>query len=270
MLPLSPQIASRYHIASSATATPSFTIAANGTAITFSPGAQLGNMTSIGNVVRTTNTNGNYAIVPNGSGKVSVGTSTAAGSKVGVNSNVSIGASYYTLAAPGNGMIVQGTVCVGTSAPIGNANKLTINGRAMFRSSTAGSANVTIQAVDGSFTPRLRTYTEYIQTTGTALTTALTIPTTAGRHYQVFARISTVHPSSSYRLSAVISGLFGATSTGPTTAQIGTLDKVVNRYSTAGMTATVAGSGLSLLFRVAGVTGQTLNWSIVADVVDFA
>ena len=52
----------------------------------------------------------------NGNGNVTVG-STADGSKFNVSGNASVGASYTFIAAPTNGLIVQGNVGIGTSSP---------------------------------------------------------------------------------------------------------------------------------------------------------
>lgn len=58
-------------------------------------------------------------------GRLGVGT-TGPGSRVSVNGNAAIGAAYATLAAPANGLVVQGSVGIGNAAPTaGNALHVT-------------------------------------------------------------------------------------------------------------------------------------------------
>lgn len=57
-------------------------------------------------------------------GKFGIGTSTP-GSKLSVSGNTSIGDTYDTIAAPANGLIVEGTVGIGTSTP---GSKLSVSG----------------------------------------------------------------------------------------------------------------------------------------------
>lgn len=75
------------------------------------------------------------------SGNMGFGSSnTSPGSKSSFAGNVSIGNSYYTTAAPSNGLIVEGNVGVGTST---SSEKLTISGNGLFTGSITGSSLVT-------------------------------------------------------------------------------------------------------------------------------
>lgn len=62
-----------------------------------------------------------------GGGNFGVGTSLP-NSKLAVGSNASIGATYAGVAAPANGLMVQGQVAIGTTSPIAGASLIAFNG----------------------------------------------------------------------------------------------------------------------------------------------
>jgi Chaperone of endosialidase len=83
----------------------------------------------------------NYAFYIDGTTlNTTIGNYGNAGSKLGVYGNASIGTGYYTTAAPSNGMIVQGNVGIGNTAP---GNLLTVG-------STNGQSNANISARAGN------------------------------------------------------------------------------------------------------------------------
>src|SRR3989344_3722916 len=51
-------------------------------------------------------------------GNLSIGSATTAGSKLGVNGNLSVGSGYFNAAAPADGAIIQGNVGIGTTGPL--------------------------------------------------------------------------------------------------------------------------------------------------------
>jgi hypothetical protein len=71
---------------------------------------------------------------------VTVGdTSTSGNSMLNVNGNLAVGSSYYTTAAPANGMIVEGNVGIGTSSP--GSFRLNVAGTIRFQNYNATSTN---------------------------------------------------------------------------------------------------------------------------------
>lgn len=72
------------------------------------------------------------------------------GSKLNISSNVSIGTTYYTTAAPANGVIIQGNVGLGTLAPIGKLNIFSTTGIGWTVKSGANTAcNTTCPSTSG-------------------------------------------------------------------------------------------------------------------------
>ena len=73
-------------------------------------------------------------------GTINIGTTTLPSSQVGVWGNISIGASYYSIAAPTNGAIIQGSVGIGTSTPL-NAFDVYTGGIHIGNSTPSSTAN---------------------------------------------------------------------------------------------------------------------------------
>lgn len=77
---------------------------------------------------------GGYALQIQRDGKVGIGATagsintTLTGSRFCVDSNISIGSSYYNTAAPTDGMIIEGNVGIGTDSP-SSSYKLDVNGK---------------------------------------------------------------------------------------------------------------------------------------------
>ncbi|NBV41618.1 hypothetical protein EBR96_02455, partial [bacterium] len=74
----------------------------------------------------TTATNEHLALMPNGTGKVGIGT-TAPASPLTVSGGITVGSGYTGIAAPTNGAAIQGALLVGTTSQI---DILTVSGNA--------------------------------------------------------------------------------------------------------------------------------------------
>ncbi len=117
----------------------------------------------------------NYAYASNGStfsnlftvkgaGNIGIGTSTPA-SKLSILGNTSIGATYSGIAAPSNGLIVEGNVGIGTNAPttpfqVGNS------GSTQFQVAASG-ASVYVGPINGNYNLNLTSNTIQSSNSGT-------------------------------------------------------------------------------------------------------
>ncbi|MCL4353135.1 MerR family DNA-binding transcriptional regulator [Patescibacteria group bacterium] len=96
----------------------------NGRVFTFMAGA--GSAFLPGGFAIYDSTGGAYRFSISSAGNVLIGNLTSqgqvSGSLLGVRGNLSVGSSYYSSAAPTDGMIVQGSVGIGTTSPVGILN----------------------------------------------------------------------------------------------------------------------------------------------------